>query len=135
MSRITKAQAAYREAERWQELLAAAVVPLVKRGRVEPYPRAWALRALMELHGLTAASVARDLGVTRPAVTNTLAGYRGMGSKRIAEHLSHLLGVPMDLMWGVRDVSEDSMADEAAVVNVRGSDVSRQRQDGRCKVA
>jgi len=63
------------------------------------------IKAELRKRGASAADIARGLGVTRSAVTNTLAGTRR--SRRIEAEIARVLDVPLHRLWPERYPAPD----------------------------
>jgi len=56
------------------------------------------IKALMVEHGISQASIARDLGITRQVVCMVVAGT--CVSRRVQEAICRRLGRPFEEIWG-----------------------------------
>lgn len=83
------------------------------------------IRLALASKGHSLASIARDLGVTRAAVSGTVHGH--WTSARILAHLAALLGVPVESLQG-RPLTPISVAAVGRRVNAGLSESSRQRK-------
>lgn len=98
---------AYRIAGLMAEALAAAAAPRVGPDGLEAVPARRFLKALMVLRGVSTVDVARAVGITPALVTNTTNGWER--NAKVIKHLTDLLGVPADLLFVPRGVSNDSI--------------------------
>ncbi len=82
------------------------------------------LRLALASRGHSIASIARDLGVSRPAVSGVVHGH--WASARILDHLAAILGVPVEAIRS-QPFTPVSVAGDGRRVNAGLSESSRQQ--------
>lgn len=110
--------------EEWKKMVLAAERYLLASGHATGWlpglARERAIRMSLGLHGISARSLARDLGYSHTAVARVIAGQER--SWRIEAHIAQMLGLPVDMLFPGHGPRQRSTRGAAVNADVSGSD-------------